>query len=99
MRWRNEWPASRIAAYGTWERLSGRLFAGTAVVFRFSPQSGAYLGAMKINRTIQVAEDGQTFMQVARVSLFDPEGNVITANLRMTATGARTQVEAIADLP
>jgi hypothetical protein len=94
----NEWPATRTEAYGRWERVEGRLYSVTTVFFRFNPQTGAYLGTQKINRTIRVAEDGQSFMLVARVSVVDADGNVV-ATFAVSASGARMQVERIADQP
>lgn len=94
----NEWPATRTAAYGAWERIEGRLYASTTVFFRFNPQTGAYLGTQKINRTTRLARDGQTFAHVARVTVLDPAGNVITTFVAL-ASGERMPVERIADEP
>ena len=94
----NEWTATRTASYGSWERIHGRLYAATAEFFRFNPQSGAYLGKQKINRTIRLADDGQSFTHVARVTSFDPDGNVL-ASFNAAASGERMQVERISDEP
>jgi hypothetical protein len=94
----NEWPATRTASYGSWERVQGRLYAATTVFFRFNPQTGAYLGTQKISRTIRLARDGQTFTHVARVTVLDPNGNVL-ASFGAAASGERMQVERIPDQP
>lgn len=94
----NEWPATRTEAYGSWERIDGRLYANTTVFFRFNPQTGAYLGTQKISRTIQLAPDSRTFAVVARVTVLDASGNVL-ATFPATAEGERMPVERIPDLP
>jgi hypothetical protein len=92
----NEW--GRAAAYGSWERINERLYASTTVFFRFDPQTGAYLGTRKVNRTHELAQDGQSFSHVARVTTFDPNGNVLDTFIAR-ATAVRMQVERIPDLP
>jgi hypothetical protein len=94
----NEWPTTRTEAFGSWERLEGRLYANTTVFFRFNPQTGAYLGTQKINRTIRLAENGQSLTLVARVTVLDPDGNVLST-FGATAYGERMQVEHSADQP
>jgi hypothetical protein len=94
----NEWPAERTASYGKWERIGGRLYASTMVFFRFSPLTGAYLGTRKINRTIELAQDGQSFSHVARVTTLDPNGNAL-GSFVVRATAERMQVERIPDQP
>jgi len=93
----NEWPATRTAAYGSWERVDGRLYDSTTVFFRFNAQTGAYLGTQKITRTIRLASDGRTFNHVARVAVLDPAGTVLTTFVA-TASGERMPV-AHADAP
>jgi hypothetical protein len=88
----NEWPATRTPAYGSWQRVDGRRYANTTVFFRFNPQTGAYLGSQKINRTIQLAEDGQSISIAAHVTVLDPDGNVL-ATFPAAASGTRMQVE------
>jgi hypothetical protein len=94
----NEWQAARTASYGSWERIGGRMYASTMVFFRFNPLTGAYLGTQKINRTIRLAEDGQSFSHVARVTTFDASGNVL-GTFVARATAERVQVERIPDQP
>jgi hypothetical protein len=94
----NEWPATRSAAYGRWERIEGRLYASTTVFFRFNPQTGVYLGTQKISRTIRLAQDGTAFEHVARVTVLDPSGGVVTT-FSATAAGERMQTERIPEVP
>jgi hypothetical protein len=94
----NEWQATRTAQYGSWERIGGRLYAATGVIFRFDPQTGAHVATMKINRTIRLSEDGQRFTQAARATTYDLAGNV-TASFPVVATGERMQIERIPDTP
>lgn len=94
----NEPPATRTAQYGTWERVEGRLYAVTGVHFRFNPQTGVYLGTQKINSTRRLSHDGQSFTAVARVTVLDPDGNVV-ASFSAAASGTRMQVERIPDQP
>lgn len=94
----NEWSATRTDAFGTWERVAGRTYANTTVFFRFNPQTGAYLGMQKIDRTIQLSQDSQSFTIVARVSVLDPNGNTV-ATFPATGSGERMQVDRIPDQP
>jgi hypothetical protein len=90
--------SGRTAAFGSWEHINGRLYASTTVFFRFDPQTGAYLGTRKVNRTHELAQDGQSFSHVARVTTYDPNGNVLDAFVAR-ATAVRMQVERIPDEP
>ena len=94
----NEWQATRTAQYGSWERIGGRLYAASGVIFRFHPQTGAHVATMKINRTIRLSDDGQRFTQASRATTYDLNGNVI-ASFPVVATGERMQVERISDEP
>jgi hypothetical protein len=94
----NEWPAERTASYGSWERVEGHRYASTMVFFRFVPLTGEYLGTRKINRTIVLADDGQSFAHVARVTTFDPNGNPLGSFIAR-ATGVRMEIERIPDQP
>ena len=94
----NEAPVTRTAMLGTWEHVEGRLYAATGVHFRFDPQTGAYLGSRKIDRSIELAPDGQSFAVVAHVTTIDPSGNVIGSFVaRSTAT--RVAVDRIPERP
>lgn len=84
--------ASRSPQYASWKRVGGREYAATGVLFRFDPQTGAFVGRTKINRTIDLAQDGQSFTFKAHVTNTDVEGNVV-ASFSASGSGQRLQVE------
>jgi hypothetical protein len=90
--------AERTAQFGTWERIGGRLYAGSGIFFRSNPVTGAQVGSMKINRTLRLSEDGQSFTTVARVQTLDLSGNVVASFVAL-ASGVRMQIERIAEEP
>lgn len=90
--------ATRTAAYGSWKRVDGRLYAASAVFFRFDPQTGAHVATQKIDRTIRLSADGQSWVAIARATLFDLNGNVI-ASFRVPSSGERMPVDRIAEEP
>jgi hypothetical protein len=90
--------AARSPQFGRWERIGGRLYAGSGTFFRFNPVTGAHVGAMKINRTLRLSEDGQSFTTVARVLTLDLSGNVVGSFVSLSS-GVRMQVERIAEEP
>ena len=83
---------SRSPQYASWERVGRREYAATGVFFRFDPQSEAFAGRMKINRTINVARDGQSFTFRGRATSTDANGNVV-ASFPVSGSGQRLQVE------
>jgi hypothetical protein len=85
--------ASRSPQYGSWQRVAGREYAETGVFFRFDPQTGAFLGKQKINRTIDLSDDGQSFTFQGRATVYDANGNVL-ASVPVSGSGQRLQVEA-----
>ena len=92
-------PALRGASHGAWERIEPGLFVVTRVFFRFSPQTGAYLGTQQVNATVRVAPDGETFTAVSISELRDPDGNLVVGGLRGTAIGKRIHVGRIPEQP
>jgi hypothetical protein len=90
--------AARTPQLGSWERISGRLYAASGTFFRFNPQTGAHVGSMKILRTIRLSDDGQSLAIVGRASVLDLSGNVVTS-FPVTATGERMPVERIPGQP
>jgi hypothetical protein len=94
----NEPPTTRSAQHGSWERVEGRLYAVTGVHFRFNAQTGAYLGTQRISSMRRLSDDGQSFTAIARVTVLDPDGNVV-ASFSATASGTRMQVEGIPEQP
>lgn len=87
----------RGASHGVWERIDRRLFAVTRVFFRF--ENGVFAGTTKVNATVRVSADAESFAAVSVSELRGPAGNVITSGLRGTAVGTRMHVERIADVP
>ena len=88
----------RGPAHGTWEHVSGRLYADTHIFFRFDP-TGTLLGTQKIRETVQLAQDGDSYTAVAISDQFDPNGNLTASGLRATITATRIRVERIPDTP
>ena len=89
----------RGPAHGVWERINGRSYATTMLFFRFNPQTGAFLGTQKVNRTMRLSQDGHTFAAVSLAAQYDPDGVLILGGLRATETGERIEVERIPDQP
>jgi hypothetical protein len=85
--------ASRSPQYGSWQRVGGREYAATGLLFRFDPQTGEFVGKAKINRTIKLSADGRRFTFQGRATVYDAKGNVATTFL-VTGSGQRLQVEA-----
>jgi hypothetical protein len=88
----------RGPAHGTWEHVSGRLYADTHVFFRFDP-TGAFLGTQRIKENVRLAPDGDSYTAVAISDQFDPNGNLVVGGLRATITATRIHVERIPDQP
>jgi hypothetical protein len=88
--------ASRSPQYGSWQRVTGREYAETGVFFRFDPQTGALLGKQKINRTLELSDDGQSFTFQGRATIYDANGNVV-ASVPVSGSGERLQVERLPD--
>jgi hypothetical protein len=85
--------ASRSPQYASWERIGGREYAATGVFFRFDPQTGAFVGKQMINRTYELSQDGQSFTFQGRATIYDANGNVVVANVPVSGSGQRLQVE------
>jgi hypothetical protein len=88
----------RGPAHGTWEHVSGRLYADTHVFFRFDP-TGTFLGTQRIKETVRLAQNGDSYTAVAISDQFDPNGNLVASGLRATITATRIKVERIPDEP
>ena len=83
---------SRSPQYASWERVGRREYAQTGVMLRFDPQTGAFAGQMKINRTIDLAQDGQSFTFQGRATTYNANGNGV-ASFPVSGSGQRLQVE------
>jgi hypothetical protein len=90
---------NRGPSHGTWEHLSGRLYADTHVFFRFDPATGAPLGTQRVNETARLAPDGESYTAVAISNLFDLNGNLVVGGLRATITATRIHIDRIPDQP
>jgi hypothetical protein len=93
----NESQASRTAQYGAWERIDGRRYAATALFYRFDPQ-GNFVGTTKINKTIELSKDGNTFQHVARVGVYDASDHLVSSVVGR-ASGERMPIERISEVP
>jgi hypothetical protein len=93
----NESPAGRTAQYGAWERTRGRLYAASGIIYQFDPK-GNFVATAKINRTIELGPDGNTFKHIARVSIYDTKDHLVTSFVAR-ASGVRMPVERISDVP
>ena len=83
---------SRSPQYASWKRVGGRAYAMTGVVLRFDPQTGAYAGQMKINRTMDLAHDGQSFTFQGTATVYNANGNVVTS-FPVSGSAQRLHVE------
>ena len=92
-------PATRGASHGVWKRIGLDLFSVTRVFFRFNPTTGAFLGTTKVNASVLVAKDRETFEAVSISELRDPAGVLIVGGLRGSASAVRVHVEEIPDRP
>lgn len=90
--------ATRGPAHGTWEHVKARLYASSHIFFRFDA-TGAYLGTQRINETVRLAPDGESYTAVAISNLFDPDGILVVGGLRATITATRIHVERIPEQP
>ena len=93
----NSPPATRGTAQGVWKRVGARLYAVTRMIFRFNPQTGAYVGTATLNAQVTIAADGETFTAESTTELRDPNGNIVGSGIRATATGRRMHVDEVAD--
>ena len=93
----NESQATRTAQYGAWERIRGRLYAASGIIYRFDRQ-GNFVGTTKINKTIKLGSDGNTFKHIARVSVYDASDHLLTRFVGR-ASGVRMPIERISDVP
>jgi hypothetical protein len=89
----------RTVGYGEWERIGERLYASSHVSFTFNPTTGAWTGTSRLDRKVLVSQDGRTFSGVARLNVFDVDGNLIVADSRTTESGRALEIEVIDDVP
>ena len=63
------------------------------LVTRLAAGSSVFLGKQKINRTIDLSDDGQSFTFQGRATIYDANGNVL-ASVPVSGSGQRLEVEA-----
>ena len=91
-------PAGRSHEFGSWERVGGRLYASSGSYLRFNTQTGAHIGSTRIDRTIRLSDDGESFAVVGRVRFLDLDGNVLSTAI-VRVNGERMQIERIPEDP
>jgi hypothetical protein len=91
-------PAGRSNEFGSWERIERRLFASSGSFLRYDTQTGAHIGSTRLDRTIRLSDDGDSFAVVTRAQVLDLDGTVVTT-LFSRASGERMQIERIAEEP
>ena len=89
----------RTAAYGEWERIGERQYASSSLSFQFNPTTGAWTGTARLDRKVQLSEDGLSFVGVGRLTVYDVAGNVVASNLRTTEVGRALEIVVIDDVP
>ena len=91
----------RSTSHGAWKHSGGRTYGSTTVFFRYDPQSGAYIGTLKLRHELELSPDGQSFTGVAVGELRDANGNLLPgSNTRKDAvTAERINVEPVPDIP
>jgi len=92
-------PAGRSNEFGSWERIEGRLYASSGSYLRYNTATGAHIGSTRIDRTIRLSDDGDSFEVVARVQGLDLDGNPIAPPVFVRPSGVRMQIERIPDEP
>jgi hypothetical protein len=84
--------AARAPQYGSWKRIAGRKYAATSVIFLFNPQTDAFTAKAKINRTINLSNNGTSFTFHGRATIDDPNGKV-QASFPVSGSGQRLRVQ------
>lgn len=69
-------PTAHGPGLGTWERIGGRNYTAPFQFFNFNPD-GSFAGVQKINRTITLAADANSFTSVVAFDSYDPNGNLL----------------------
>ncbi len=66
----------RTPSFGTWSRLSRRLYEASSVLLTYDAAGGA-TGSQEIRRTIRLEPDGQRFVAETTTLGIDPNGTVV----------------------
>lgn len=93
----HESPAARTPQFGSWEHVEGRTYATSGIIYHFD-EAGKLAATTKVNRTIELGQDGNSFTFVGRVSTVDTNDNPL-GNFVARGTGVRMPIERISDVP
>ena len=85
----------RGPALGQWERIGNRRFATSMWFFRFDPVTGISVGSQRVDRTMQLSRNRESFTAVGLVQQFDVDGNPVGPPLRATEVGQRLAIHRI----
>ena len=83
----NQPPSSRGVGFGTWQNIGNRNYSAPFQFFQFSPD-GSFAGTVKIDRTIELASDANSYTSTVSVQIVNPAG-IVVANLCGTETATR----------
>lgn len=85
----NNTPSSTLTtgpAYGTWQYLGHKRYAGRFQFFRFNAD-GSFAGQQRVTRNITLDPGARSFASVNTFEILDPDGNVV-----QTGTNRETSV-------
>jgi hypothetical protein len=63
--------------FGTWQYIGGRNFAAHFEFYFFNPTNGTWAGTAKINLTITLGTDGNSFIAQITFARYDTSGNLL----------------------
>ena len=82
-------PTTSGPSFGTWEHLGQRRYTATFRFFRFNPD-GTFAGVQKVQRTIELNQDGDQFTSAIVFEVYDANDHLIQIGCG-TETAARLQ--------
>jgi hypothetical protein len=85
----------RGPGHGAWSRAGHRRYDTTQLFFRYDPQTGAFLGYLKLRSRIELNRDGNSFSALTMAQPLDAGGNPIGPPRSDSAVGERVGVEPI----
>ena len=80
-------PSLRSLAHGEWTQTGKRRFTSTFAWFRFDA-SGKPIGTQRVQRTMTLSQNGDSFQSTDTVQVIAPDGTVL-ASLQATETAHR----------
>ena len=69
-------PTMHGPGFGTWQLLQGRSYAAPFQFFNFNTD-GSFAGVQKIQRTVTLSSDGNSYRSVVNFETYDPNGNLV----------------------